>query len=164
MNDPIFTIQADQSTDQLSLLLALIIAGGALLATVVLLRRKTTRDNRTRTLLLAMLFFFAFLIASSTAFFSWLSARRTGPVMIYAEAIETPYGRVSFDNIRNASIEEEKERSLINQNIIKKTTRLLVIEEKNGKAHVLSEQNYPIQQILGELKAAVKKWEEKSGD
>jgi hypothetical protein len=156
MEPAITVFQPDNSGDQVTLILSLLIAAGAFGAMILLLRRPGGKLDRNRMLLLAMLAFFAFIIAGGTAFFSWWSARKVGPVSVFADAIETPYGKANFADIRNAFIETETERSLLNANITTASVRLLIIEEKDGRTHVLSETNYPIDAVLAALKKAVK--------
>lgn len=160
MEQTIATFQADNSGDQTILLIALLTALFALAGMILLLRRKNGGLDRNRTLLLAMLAFFAFIIALGTAFFSWWSARKTGPVTVFTDAIETPYGRAGFADIQNAYLKKESQSSLINPKLVTGSVRLLIIEEKDGHAHVLSEQNYPVEQVMTALKDAVKTWQE----
>ena len=43
--------------------------------------------------------------------------QKTGPVILYPDAIETPFGRAGFDQIQNAYIKEELQKSFINPSI-----------------------------------------------
>lgn len=159
--DPTITVfQPDNTADQWTLWIALCVALAGLAGMILLLRRPAAGIPRRYGLLGAMLLFFVFLIASATAFFSFWSARKTGPVRLYADAIETPYGRAAFADIRNAYIEEEKEKSFINPNIVTGSVKLLIIEEYDGKAHVLSEEHYPLPRIMDSLREAIGKWRE----
>ena len=106
-----------------------------------------------------MLLFFLFLIAAGTAFFSAWNRIRLGPVNIYTSSIETPYGTIQFDEIRNAKIESNQQPSMINPQLNRRTVKLLIIEERSGKAHIFSEKDYRVQEILNGLKEAVADWE-----
>lgn len=136
------------------LYLALVLAVVGLAGLVMRLRRKASGEAHTRNMLVAMLFFFLTTISAGTALFSWFSMRRIGPVTLYADAIETPYGKVAFRDIRKAEIVADQPVRLIPTANDSKTVKLLVIEESSGKAHVLSEKNYDIQRIFGALKEA----------
>lgn len=160
METPLYTFEAVHDSNHLSFLIALLFAIIALGGLIALLRRKVARENHNRNMLLALLTFFVFLIAASTAFFSWLAAKKIGTVAIYPDAIETSYGRAAFEHIRNAGFKDDKQPSLINPNISRKTTKLLIIEESDGKTHVLSEENYEIPKIWNKLKEAMEKWED----
>lgn len=155
MNQVIYTFDPTHQQDQTTFLLALFFALGALAAMFFLLRKPAADGNRNRRLLGAMLLFFVFLIAGSTAFFSRLFMQKLGPVTLYENAIETPYGIVDYPNIRNAYIHIDKQPSMINPSITRKSTRMLLIETKDGSAHVLPEANYPIQEILGKMKELI---------
>ena len=121
----------------------------------LLLAKKEEGQNRQRNIIIAMLLFFVGMIGLGTAFFTYWTQQKTGPVVIYNDAIETVYGRVSFSQIKNSNIIAAGNRSIINPDLQKNTSRMLLIEENSGKAHVLSEDNYDIQAILNALRTAV---------
>lgn len=156
MNEALYTFDPTHQEDQTNFLLALFVALFALIGLVMLLRKPGVQEQRNRRLLGAMLLFFVFLIAGSTAFFSNLFMRKLGTVKLYATAIETPYGTVAYREINKAYIHLDKQPSIINPNITRRSTRLLIIEEKDGDTHVLPEENYPIQEILGRMRELVK--------
>lgn len=122
--------------------------------------KKEEGASRQRNLILAMLFFFLGMISFGTSFFTYWTQQKTGPVFIYADGIKTSFGKTPFAELKNASITVAGNKSLINPNQQRNGTRLLLIEQHDGKAHVLSEDNYPIEAILNKLRGAVKQWEE----
>jgi hypothetical protein len=142
--------------DQLVLYIALILAIVGAIGMVITLRRKVERSRHNQNMLIAMLLFFLTTISAGTALFSWLSMHETGPVTIYAYAIETPYGRVAFGEIKKAEIITDQPIGLLPTGSNSRSVKLLVIEESSGKAHVLSEKNYDIQRILGAMRKARK--------
>ncbi len=144
-----------QSTFYLAILAALMGLGGM----IALLRMKTSREHRNRNMLAAMLLFFVFLIGAGTALFSGLKMRKIGPVYIYADAITTPYGEAEFEHIKDAYIYADREPSLIDPSRSVRTTRMLVVQEESGKSHVLSEEDYPVKEVLAGLRTAIRKWE-----
>jgi len=127
-----------------------------------LLFKKEEGQKRQLNIILAMLFFFFGMISLGTSFFTFWTQQKTGPVIVFTDAVETVYGRVSFDQLKNASITTMGNQSRINPQQQRGGSRLLLLEEDNGKAHVLSEDNYDIQQIYNAIKSAVKKWEEEN--
>ena len=142
-------IQVELWTLFLGLLVAL--AAGAL--TYLLQRKKVGGAlDRNRRLLLAMLTFFALLIGLGISFFSAWNLRRTSEVRIYPESIETGYGKLMYENLEEAIILRESQPSLINPNLNRQTKRFLVLRAKEGRDHVLSEDNYPIEEILRALR------------
>ncbi len=121
--------------------------------------KKEEGKNRQRNIIIAMLLFFLGMIAAGTSFFTFWTQQKTGPVLIYADAVETTFGKSYFQDIKNASITVAGNQSLINPNQQRGATRLLLIEQHNGKAHVLSEENYKIEAVLNKLRGAVQDWE-----
>ena len=156
MEGILYTYEPMHEQDQATFWIALVLACVALGSMVWLLKGKALISNRNYRLLTTMLLFFVFLIAGSTAFFSQLFMYKVGPVNITESSITTPYGKVAFEDILNASIQVDKQPSIINPNITRKSTRLLIIEEKDGGTHVLPEENYPIQEILGRMKELIR--------
>ena len=148
--------QPTHQEDQVVLWIAIMLAIVGVVGLVFALRRKsTTADERNRNMLLAMLLFFLATISAGTALFSWLSMRKTGPVTITADAIETPYGKVDFKSIKNAEIITDQPVRLLPSNSQRGAVKLLLIEERSGKAHIMSEENYDIQRIFGALREAI---------
>lgn len=161
MEEALYTFSADNSGTAQTAWIAAAIALGALAGMLALLRKKAEGRRRNQNMLAAMLLFFAALIGGGAAFFSWLKIRKTGPVTLYQDAIETPYGKASFGAIKDAYIHADREPSLIDPARAVRTTKMLVIEEKNGKTHVMSEEDYPINEILSALKRSFAEWRQK---
>ena len=138
-------------------ILSVIAALGGIAGMLYLLRRQVSREQRNQNIVMAMLLFFMFLIGSSTAFFSYLRMEKVGPVEIYERGMVTPYGAVAFEDIRNAEIVTDKSPSLLSE-ATGRSTRILTIIEKSGKTHALSEEDYPVQEVLGKIKQAIKEW------
>jgi len=155
MDNSIATFPAHHAENEASFWLALLVGICALVGMLFLLKKKTGSHNYN--MLGAMLLFFVCTISAGTVFFSWLTMRKIGPVSIDASSITTPYGKLPFDRISNIYIKEEQQKSLLQPEGGGQSTRLLVLESKDGKAHVLSAQNYNIQAILGKLKESLDK-------
>lgn len=152
MEQPLYTFLADLGDISFTLWTALTVTLAALAGLAALLHRRPERMSRNMQMLGAMLVFFVFLIAASTTFFSAWTRFKLGPVRLYHDAIETPFGRVLFDDIRTASIREEGERSFINPDLTTRRQLVLIIEDRNGKSYPIYERHYPIQEIMGKLK------------
>lgn len=151
MNEIIATFEPT-STTQATLWLGGAVALLALGALLAILAGKLEVADRNRRLLLAMLLFFTVLIAGGTAFFSWLTSYRIDTVTLYSRGLTTPYGTVAYEDIRDAYIRKEEQRSFVNPDIVRSSTRLLIIEERDGKTHVLSEENYALEPIFSTLR------------
>jgi len=158
MTEALYVFAPDTSDAEFTFWTGMLFAAGGVAGTWWLLRRGGDRATYNYRMLGAMLLFFCFLIGTGMAVFSWWSTRKISEVRIYADRIETPYGIASFDQIKDARIETERDRSFINPNITTGTYRLLLIEETNGKAHILSEENYELRKIMEKLKIAISDW------
>lgn len=147
--------QPTHQEDQLTLYIGILLAVAGAVGLFLSLRKKATGEAHRRNMLVAMLLFFLTIISSGTAFFSWWSIRKIGPVRITDDAITTPYGKAIFRDIRKAEIIADQPVRLIPSNNNQAVVKLLVIEEQSGKTHVLSEENYDIQRIFGALREAM---------
>lgn len=160
MGEPLYTFLPTNTTDSFSFWGSIAVVVGSAIALVYLLRKKSSGDAYRRQMLLAMLVFFALIMAATTAFFSFWSIQKIGPVVVYSEQMETPYGTVAFDDITRAYIEMNGKRSLVNPGATTNSVRMLFIEEIDGKMHVMSEDNYDIDEILAKMKSIVNQSEE----
>lgn len=104
-----------------------------------------------------MLLFYGVLISLGVAGFSFWQNTKTVDLVFKEDSVETPYGVLKYNNIKNAKIQTETMSSLANPNMVRSRIQLLVITETNGKSHVLSEENYPIRNVLGEIRERIKK-------
>jgi hypothetical protein len=159
MGELLYTFEAANSGAYTNFILAIIAAVLGVGGTLYLLRRKVSREQRNLNIVIAMLLFFLFLIGSSTAFFSYMRLRKVGPVDIYEAGMKTPYGRVQFADIRNAEIIIDEEPNVLSGSAGRRT-RILTIIERDGRTHALSEEDYPVQEILGKMKQATADWKQ----
>lgn len=153
------TFETAGAASNVTLILALLATLTGLGGTILLLRKPAPRGQHNQRMLIAMLLFFMFLIGASTAFFSWMRTNRLEPVLIYSDAVVTSYGKVAFEDLGNAKIMMDQQNSPFS-NLSQKGTRILAIIEKDGKTHALSEEDYPVEDILRALRSAVKEWKE----
>ena len=158
--DALYTYLPETGDLTSNLLVAALLAVMGLAGCAILAWRPGRGQARNYRLLGAMLLFFLFLIAASVSFFSWLTLQRTGPVYLFADAVQTPRGTIPFDRIRNARILTAGNRSFIDPQRVRGGQQLLVIEELDGTTHVLAEEFYPVQEILSQLRQTVRAWEE----
>ncbi len=80
---------------------------------------------------------------------------KMGPVTLYETSMKTPYGTVVYTDIRNAYIHVDKQPSMVNPMVTRKSTKMLIIEEKDGNTHALPEENYPIEEVLSRMKSLI---------
>ena len=161
MEEALYTFTPDNSASAQTAWFAAVIALGALAGMAAMLKKKAQGRNHNLNMLAAMLLFFVLLISSGTAFFSWWKIQKSGPVAVYADAVETPYGRAAFSTVKDAYIHVDNQPSLISPGRNVRTTKMLVIEERSGKTHVMSEEDYPIKEMLPAIKSAFKAWQQK---
>ncbi len=128
----------------------------------LLFRQDTRHRGNQYTGLFGMLLGFIALIAFGTALFGWLATAKTSTVRIYADRVELGKRTLYYKNIENAVIEESRESSWVNPSITKRSVLLLFIADYEGHTYVLSAENYPIKEIMNNLKAAIAAWESKS--
>ena len=156
MEDALFSFPANPGSDQIFVYLGLIafILGGV--ATVYLLRQKGPRETYNRRMLTAMLVFFLAMLGAGTGLFSYLSMQKMSTVEIFSDRLVTGYGEVALTDIKNAKIETAGRSSLVDPGRFSYETKLLIIEEQNGKAHVLPDEIYNIQAILDAMRQTLK--------
>ncbi len=153
------SFEAASSSSNDALILSLLATVAGLAGMLAMLLRKPAPGQRNQNLMLAMLLFFVFLIGASTAFFSWMRQAKLGPVEIYADRVETPYGVAPYSRIRNAEIIADQQQSPFST-LSREGTRILAIMEYDGKTHALSEEDYPIGEVMARLREAVKAYRE----
>ncbi len=115
-----------------------------------------------------LLLFSGFLgvIGLGVGIFSIINQQKLPNIEIYQEGLSTPQGKVSFDDIRKIELKEDKQHSKYpihrgGEMITIDTIRMILVEEYSGKAHVMTEFNYPLQEIYSNLSVLVKAYQEK---
>lgn len=153
MNEALYTYTADMS-DRWYLWGGIALALVAFYVAYYLLKKPAKGRTHTRNAMLAMLFFFLGLLATGTAFFSGWNLRKQGSVNIYTDAIEVGAQRVPYQQVAKIFIKQDKSASPFTGQQAE-TINFLVIQERGGKVHALSEQQYPIGEIRGRLEAVL---------
>ena len=117
------------------------------------------QKNRTiatpRRHLLQMLGGFVGVIALCTAVLQWATNKRLIPVEIKSDSITTSFGTAMFRDIEEVKMFPNVQMTALT-NSPKDTVFQMLIIEQNGKTHVLSEQDYPIQTISEALTKVLK--------
>lgn len=135
--------------------LALIVAG---LSAVILLLLVLNAGmlNRNYRLLFTMLVFFTLLISSGIGLFNYLTGERTGPVRLFADRLETPYGTFSMDEIRDIQLYIDQDRSPLSQQLVTSTHYRLLLIMQSGKTYSFSDSSYDPEEMIGIIRPA---WE-----
>ena len=154
IEEAVQTFEANNFTMSTNAWIALVLAIAGLLGTFYFLKQGTGK-KRNLYIVGAMLCFFVFTIAVGTSFFSWLTTRKISAVVISPDQIETGYGKAAIDNIRRIYFHNEVDQSILNPSLEKQNSRFLIIEERSGKTHALSAENYDIGKIYGVLKKKI---------
>ena len=154
MDEKIFT-----AVDTHSSVLWTAVAAALILCAVLayLYKIKDVKNNKRLRQIGAMLVFYGVLIAACTAVFSYWTGVKNIDLVFKETSVETPYGELKYNTVRDARIRTETQTSLANPNLVRGTTQMLVIVETSGKTHVLSEENYDIRAVLGELRKRIAK-------
>lgn len=156
MDSPLYLFEPVKTELNSSLLTYAIITVLLALALGFFSKKKVEYEQRNMKQMLLMLVFFGFMIMIGTTFFTWWTSVKIIPITITEETIETPYGIAQLDNIKNAYIYTDKQGSSLSPELVRGTTKFLVIEEHGKKTHALSEEHYNIKEILVTLRKILK--------
>ncbi len=160
MDTPLATFEPAAGGMQSLSIAAFIVFLACSIGTVFLLRQKAGGHARGNNALMAMLLFFVGIISLGTFVFNTLAYQRVGTVIVFEDGIELGKHKIVFSDIENATIESTGQTSFINPDILKKTTQILLIYERNGKTHALSSEHYAVEEIMETMRAALIKWEQ----
>ena len=123
-------------------------------------KKKVPYFEKKRKRMYSMLIFFGILICGTTGLLNLVNSFNLKTVKFYSNSIETPQGKINYDDIQSSYIYVDKPL-LMSQNNQQasspKQNRILIIEEYSRKTHVLSEENYQIEEILESLNKIRKK-------
>ncbi len=114
--------------------------------------------DRNRRMLLAMLLFFGAMISLFTSAGMFINSAKFRQVAVHASGISIGKHLIPFSDMRGYLIREDRSQSWVNPNMVKKTVRSLVIEEKTGKTHLLPEEYYDLKQLIPALDSAYTAW------
>lgn len=126
----------------------------------ILFRKKTSRTPYTN--LLALLLSFGALIALATTVFSGWSLARTRTVSIYSDKIQIGKINIPFTELSNAVVENINQTTVMNSNVLKNSPTVLLLSQRDGKTYALASENYPVQEIMANIKSAFADWEQRN--
>ena len=145
------------SDDQFYLWLGIFLALAGFGTAYYLLKKPATGRTYTSNSILAMLAFFVGLMAFGTAFFSGWSLRKQGKVVLYKEGIQLGADEIPYGEIRKIYFKQDKSASVFQAQATTRTVTFLVIEQEGGKTHAISEQQFPIGEIMSSINEITKK-------
>jgi hypothetical protein len=158
MNDHITTFQPD-SSDQLYLWLGIAIALVAFIACYYLLKKPAKGRSYTNHTIIAMLFFFVGLMATSTAFFSGWNLRKQGSISLQANEMTIGVNHIPYNEIKELYLRKDQGVSALGMPNTEEANLILMVEKKGGQTFAISSQQFPVNEIYGQLKAILKKGE-----
>lgn len=119
---------------------------------VFVLSKKVDYDQKTRSWLIALLLFVVFILSSGTSLFSYLTLDKTPVLSLYKDHMMIGSEKVPYANVKQVKIEKGEQTSFVNPSVVTKKYQFLLIELVGGKTYAFSERNYPVNEVLGELK------------
>ncbi len=122
---------------------------------IFLNKKEMSYDEAKRRGLYSILLGIALLLTSSTAILNFWNSFKFKPIKLFKDSIETPRGKVAYEDIQNAYIYIDKPTTITTPpaDSLMNYDRLLILEEFNKTSHVMAEENYPIEDILKKLRA-----------
>ena len=144
--------------------MALPLLCAVLLAVAQVLQLRNKNIERNRRIVLSMLLFFGAVIALLSAGGMALNAYKFQRVAVSPSGVTIGKKEIPFSNLRGYLIREDREQSWVNSNIQNKAVRSLVLEEKNGKTHLLPEEYYELSRLIAVLDAEFSKWKEEGSE
>ena len=126
---------------------------------IYLNKKEMTYDEAKRRGLYSILLGIALLLTTSTAVLNFWNSLKFTSIKLYKDAIETPRGKVAFEDIQNAYIYIDKPMTITTppHDSLMNYNRLLILEEFDKTSHVMAEENYPIEDILEKIKLLAEK-------
>lgn len=146
MNEPLQVFEPLKPAILATSGIAVIIAGLALFTLFYLLRIQWIDQQYRR--LFAMLCFFTLIIAVGIAVFGWFTGERIGNVCLFEDRIDSPYGVIEFNEVKDIVMYKEPKRSPLTPQFEQEYNNRLLIMLKSGKNYVFSESNYPVDTML----------------
>jgi len=128
--------------------LAVLGAFGLLIVAYFLQRKDVKYENRNLRNLLVMLSLFGTMLCVCVIIFSWFNNQKISTVRVFENGVQYDENTITFNQLKKAYLHDNKQSSHLSTQIIIDTSYLLVIEEMSGKAHVFSEDHYPIKEMV----------------
>lgn len=126
---------------------------------IFLNKKEMSYDEAKRRGLYSILLGIALLLTTSTAILNFWNSLKFTPIKLYKDSIETPRGKVAYENIQNAYIYIDRPMTITTppSDSLMSYDRILVLEEFDKTSHVMAEENYPIEDILEKIKSLAEK-------
>ncbi|MCB0705879.1 MAG: hypothetical protein KDC34_11240 [Saprospiraceae bacterium] len=125
------------------------------------LRGKPEKWTQNMRMLMAMLAFFGVLLAGGTAFFQGWTHLKKGPIVFYENQFKSGFGTTPYAEISLIRKEMVQQTAPFNPAIKTGVPMwILVVKGKADQVHMLSGEDYPIDEIAQKLEERMKKEQE----
>ncbi|MBK6901888.1 MAG: hypothetical protein IPH04_03505 [Saprospirales bacterium] len=101
--------------------------------------------------------FLVTMLALGMMLYTFLEQKNLGPVRIDETGIETPFGKAAYDDLRRVYVYLDIEQSLIDPGVGRDTVKWLILEERSGRKHSLSEDQYDLPAMMKTLEGFLEK-------
>ncbi len=121
-------------------------------ANILFFRQYKRLDSMRRNVVI-MVFTFIGLTALGAGVFKFASMKKLTPIKIYADAIETPYGKIPFSDLKDASVQPYMKYKPMQAGTVTDSTRyLFLFKQSQDLPDVISEGDYKIDSIFDALR------------
>lgn len=120
-------------------------------------KKEVAYENRNLKKVGEMLSWFGILLLIGITIFSTLNYMRIDDVTLHKNSIQFSGNDIPFNDISRVYLHQDLQSSHISAQIIKDTTYLLVVQERKGKTHVFSEENYPVKEMVVKINEQMKR-------
>lgn len=119
----------------------------------ILFFKQFKRLDTMRRNVLMMVFAFIGLTALGAGIFKFASMQKLTPIKIYADAIETPYGKIPFSDLKDASVQPYMKYKPMQAGVPVDSTRyLFLFKNSQNLPDVISDGDYKIDSIFDALR------------
>ena len=116
---------------------------------------KTKKVSKHYRNIFSLLLFFAGMMSMGSALFGWFYGERIGQVKVEENRFETAYGAVPFSDVKNILVKKENlSNSLMTPSVSSNYHNRLIIISNSGRFYFFSEENYPINKMIGPMRQA----------
>lgn len=156
MPDYPLVFQADHQDLWLTVAVAGLIGLSCLGIAFRLERKRPVKWPAGQRILLSMALFFGGLIALFTAASAVIQITRLPDILLTAEALQIGDDTIPLVQLKDATISNVGQRSLLRPDQVVRPSRVLQIESRSGAVHRLPEEHYQVGPLLDALRTAVR--------
>ena len=114
------------------------------------------KDNSKYRALFTMICGLAIMILCTTLFLNYLNATKMGDIVFELDSMEFRGNSLKYNNIKQAYIEPTYQKSRYDSQLNKDTIYMGVLEMKNKKTFIFSEENYELEVLIKSIRNRIK--------